>query len=55
MDRHVIKNGDIILFFLRFWLVFVPFVYFVHVLFFTTDLPVYNIVVPVYVFFFCQL
>ena len=57
MNRHdtVIENGGIILFFHRFWLVFVPLVYCVHFIFFS-DLPVYigcHIVVPVYLFCFC--
>lgn len=57
MNRHVLKNGDIILLFHHFWFVFVPLVYCVHVVYFT-HLPMYigcHIVVPVYVFCFLVL
>ena len=55
MIKHVMKNGDIILFFHRFWLVFVPLVYCARFVFFK-DLPVYigcHIVVPVLCILFC--
>ena len=55
VNRHIVKDGDVVLFLHHFWVVFVPLVCRLHLIL-LTDLPVYvgfRIVVPVYVLCFC--